>query len=60
MIKLICERHLCKYCSYGQCHNEKVIEEFKCIKTITEVVLSVSRSSCNEYDEDESLIDPYS
>ena len=60
MIKLICERELCKYCLYGQCHNEKIIEEFKGIKTVTEVLLSVSRSSCNEYDEDESLIDAYS
>ncbi len=27
--------------------------EIKCIKTVTEVVLSVNRSSCNEYNEDE-------
>ena len=60
MIKLICERSLCKYCLDEQCENSNVKEDFKNIKTVTKVVLSVSQDSCKEYDEDESLRDPQS
>ena len=60
MVKLICKRGLCKYCLNEECENSKVKEEFKNIKTVTKVVLSVSWDSCKEYDEDESLIDPQS
>ena len=60
MVKLICKRELCRYCLYEQCENKKVKEEFKDVKTVTKVLLSVSSDSCNEYDEDKCLIDPHS
>ena len=60
MVKLICQRSLCKYCLCEECKNEKVIEEFKDVKTVTKVVLSISSDSCTEFDEDNSLIDSYS
>lgn len=60
MVKLICRNGLCRYCLYEQCENEKVKEEFKDVKTVTQVILSVSSDSCNEYTEDKSLIDPQS
>ena len=60
MVKLICQRGTCRYCLYEQCENKKIKEEFKNIKAVTKVVLSVSLDSCKEYDEDKSLIDPHS
>ena len=60
IVKLICERSLCKYCLNEQCENSNVKEDFKNIKTVTKVVLSVSGDSCKEYEEDESLRDPQS
>ncbi len=60
MIKLVCRRGLCKHCLYEECQNEKVIKEFKDVKVVTQIVLSTVPNSCNEYDEDTSLIDPYS
>ena len=60
MVKLICQNELCKYCHYEQCENKKVKEEFKNVKTVSKVLLSVSSNSCQEYKEDKSLIDPYS
>ena len=60
MVKLICQRSLCRHCSYEQCENEKIKEEFKNVTTLTKVVLSVSWDSCKEYVEDTSLIDPLS
>ena len=60
MVKLICQRGLCRYCLYEQCENQKIKEEFKNVKTVTKVVLSVSSASCKEYVEDTSLIDPQS
>ena len=59
MVELICRRGLCKYCSNEQCQNEKIIEEFKDITVVTQVVLSSKPNSCNEFDEDTSLIDIY-
>ncbi len=60
MVKLICKRSLCQYCLYEQCENEKVKEEFKDVTAVTQIVLSVTSDSCNEYREDKSLIDPQS
>ena len=60
MVELICERRSCIYCMYDKCENEKVKEDFKNVETVTKVVLSVSRDSCRQYDEDESLCDPRS